>query len=135
MHKVLMLAALGSLAFAPAAHATLESLTFVGYGGGYQPPTPPPGESLITGFSSSAGLTGSYLLVTGTTGDYAAPAYSTTTRDPNQYLAIEGGDTATLSLGASSALPEPSTWAMLVLGLAGLGYAAYRKPRSSISIA
>jgi len=122
MHKVLMLAALGSLAFAPAAHATLESLTFVGYGGGYQPPTPPPGESLITDFSSSAGLTGSYLLVTGTTGDYAAPAYSTTTRDPNR-------------VSASSALPELSTWVMLVLGLAGLGYAAYRKPRSSISIA
>jgi PEP-CTERM motif len=214
MRKLLVLAALGSLAFAPAAHATLESLTFVGYGGGYQPPTPPPGESLITDFSSSAGLTGSYLLETGTTGDYAAPAYSTTARDPNQYLAIEGGDTATLSLGksytgveiylgsldsynaisfsnglsftgadlaaygavdngdqqsissnglfyflfspdeavhsvtfssttnaleiagvsASSAVPEPSTWAMLLMGFAGLGYAARRKTRTAVSI-
>jgi PEP-CTERM motif len=214
MRKLLMLAALGSLAFAPAANASLLSLTFVGYGGGYQPPTPPPGESFITDFSSSAGLTGSYLLVTGTTVDYAAPAYSATTRDPSQYLAIEGGDSATLSLGksydgveiyvgsldsyntisfsnglsftggalaaygavddgdqqsissnglfyfafspdeavdsvtfsssgnalevagvsASSAVPEPSTWAMLLIGFAGLGYAAYRKPRSPVSI-
>jgi len=26
-----------------------------------------------------------------------------------------------------SAVPEPSTWAMLLLGFAGLGYAAYRR--------
>ena len=30
--------------------------------------------------------------------------------------------------------PEPSTWAMMVLGFAGLGYAAYRKAgRASVS--
>jgi hypothetical protein len=215
MRRALLLAVLGFLAFAPAANANLVSLTFVGYGGGYQPPTPPPGASLITDFSSSAGLIGSYLLVTGTTGDYAAPAYSATTRDPNQYLAVEGGDTVTLSLGksysavqiyvgsldayntisfsnslsftggalaaygaqddgdqqsissnglfdfvfsadeavhsvtfssnsnalevagvsAGGTVPEASTWAMLLIGFAGLGYAACRKPRSTISIA
>ena len=32
-------------------------------------------------------------------------------------------------------VPEPSTWAMMLLGFAGLGYAAYRKSRSAISIA
>jgi hypothetical protein len=26
-----------------------------------------------------------------------------------------------------SAIPEPSTWAMLLLGFAGLGFLAYRK--------
>jgi PEP-CTERM motif len=30
---------------------------------------------------------------------------------------------------SASAVPEPSTWAMLLLGFAGLGYASYRAPR------
>jgi hypothetical protein len=33
------------------------------------------------------------------------------------------------------AVPEPSTWAMMLLGFAGLGYAGFRKARSAISIA
>jgi hypothetical protein len=33
------------------------------------------------------------------------------------------------------AVPEPSTWAMMVLGFAGLAYAGFRKTRSSGSIA
>jgi PEP-CTERM motif len=32
-------------------------------------------------------------------------------------------------------VPEPSTWAMMLLGFAGLGFAAYRKSRSVISTA
>ena len=32
------------------------------------------------------------------------------------------------------AVPEPSTWAMMLLGFAGLGYAGFRKARSAISI-
>ena len=37
-----------------------------------------------------------------------------------------GGMTGTLS-----AVPEPSTWAMMLLGFAGLGFAGYRKARSA----
>jgi hypothetical protein len=33
-----------------------------------------------------------------------------------------------------SAVPEPSTWAMMLLGFAGLGYAGFRKGRSARSI-
>ena len=33
------------------------------------------------------------------------------------------------------AVPEPSTWAMMLLGFAGLGYAGFRKARSARSIA
>ena len=35
--------------------------------------------------------------------------------------------------GASSAVPEPSTWAMLLVGFSGLGYAAFRRKRVPIS--
>jgi hypothetical protein len=34
-----------------------------------------------------------------------------------------------------SAVPEPSTWGMMLLGFAGLGYAGFRKARSAKSIA
>jgi hypothetical protein len=34
-----------------------------------------------------------------------------------------------------SAIPEPSTWAMMLLGFAGLGYAAYRKTKRQFSFA
>ena len=36
---------------------------------------------------------------------------------------------------SGSPVPEPSTWAMMLLGFAGLGFAAYRKSRSAISVA
>ena len=32
------------------------------------------------------------------------------------------------------AIPEPSTWAMMLLGFAGLGYAGFRKARTARSI-
>jgi hypothetical protein len=52
---------------------------------------------------------------------------------------IVGGDpfptfNAAFSLSGSP-VPEPSTWAMMLLGFAGLGFAAYRKNRATISIA
>jgi PEP-CTERM motif len=33
--------------------------------------------------------------------------------------------------GAVPTIPEPSTWAMMLLGFAGLGFAGYRKARSA----
>jgi PEP-CTERM motif len=44
-----------------------------------------------------------------------------------------GAFDASFSL-SGSAVPEPSTWAMMLLGFAGLGLAAYRKGRSVASI-
>jgi hypothetical protein len=32
-------------------------------------------------------------------------------------------------------VPEPSTWAMMLIGFVGLGYAGFRKARSTRSIA
>jgi PEP-CTERM motif len=45
--------------------------------------------------------------------------------DGVEYYNIEGGATV------SGAVPEPSTWAMLLLGFAGLGYAGYRQAKTS----
>ena len=36
---------------------------------------------------------------------------------------------------ALNAVPEPSTWAMMLLGFAGLGYAGFRRRRTATSIA
>jgi PEP-CTERM motif len=35
----------------------------------------------------------------------------------------------------TTAIPEPSTWALLMVGFAGLSFAAYRRSRSTTSIA
>jgi hypothetical protein len=35
--------------------------------------------------------------------------------------------------GSLTAAPEPSTWAMLLLGFAGPGYAAFRARRSPVA--
>ena len=37
--------------------------------------------------------------------------------------------------GQLAPVPEPSTWAMMVLGFAGLGFAGYRASRKSASVA
>jgi hypothetical protein len=221
MKKLLLVTALATVGFAASASASLVSINFVDYGAGITPPSVPAGETAIT--LSSATLSGTYSLVTGSVSEmYAAPAYSATTVDPNEYLALLAGDSATLSLGGSftgveiyvgsldsfntiafnsaagtltytgaqlaamttavddgnqtasdsnglfyfvfspseavtsvtlssssnalevagvsasniSSIPEPSTWAMMLLGFAGLGYAAFRrtaKDQSAVS--
>jgi hypothetical protein len=35
--------------------------------------------------------------------------------------------TITVTVDGVSAVPEPSTWAMMILGFAGLGFIAYRR--------
>jgi hypothetical protein len=40
-----------------------------------------------------------------------------------------------VSAGVAASTPEPSTWAMMVLGFAGLGFAGYRKARKTVAIA
>ena len=38
------------------------------------------------------------------------------------------------SCGGGGAVPEPSTWAMMLLGFAGLGFAGYRRARKPIGL-
>jgi PEP-CTERM motif-containing protein len=64
--------------------------------------------------------------------------------DSNRYFVISGFDfnKAVFSSSGNSfefdnvavgGVPEPATWAMMVLGFAGLGFAGYRKPRKTVS--
>jgi hypothetical protein len=52
------------------------------------------------------------------------------TIDPS-FLASNPGYSLVFSsnISLSSSIPESSTWAMLLLGFAGLGFAGYRKAR------
>jgi PEP-CTERM motif len=42
---------------------------------------------------------------------------------------------STESLTGTAAVPEPSTWAMMLIGFAGLGYASRRASRKSAAVA
>jgi hypothetical protein len=46
-------------------------------------------------------------------------------------LAVIDSQTSDLSAYEPSAVPEPPTWAMMLLGFAGLGVAGYRGSRKS----
>ena len=43
------------------------------------------------------------------------------------YNTGDGGHGGTIAVEAVTAVPEPSTWAMLLLGFAGIGFMAYRR--------
>jgi hypothetical protein len=57
----------------------------------------------------------------GGTGYFAAFFGHITANSPNEY----GYNLA--AIGSVSAVPEPSTWAMMILGFAGIGFLAYRR--------
>ena len=60
------------------------------------------------------------------TGPTSAPSFNIGTF---QLSSIASGP-ATLTISAVAAVPEPSTWAMMVLGFAGVGFMAYRRKRT-----
>jgi hypothetical protein len=55
----------------------------------------------------------------------------TTPHTGHEILAL-GGDTG---YQFSSAVPEPSTWAMMLIGFAGLGFVGYRQARRKDGLA
>jgi hypothetical protein len=65
---------------------------------------------------------GSYTVTTTTTGDSVALTF-----DNDSGFAPPGYTTGTGSFGAVAAVPEPSTWAMMITGFLGLGFMAYRR--------
>jgi hypothetical protein len=52
----------------------------------------------------------------------------------NQVDGTDGAILAGITL-STAAIPEPSTWAMMLLGFAGLGFAGYRASRKSAALA
>ncbi len=72
-------------------------------------------------------VSGSFLLDSST---YNNQTFSTLGVTPGTYKWTWGSgahaDTFTLVIGAA-AIPEPSTWAMMLLGFAGVGFATYRR--------
>jgi PEP-CTERM motif len=46
-------------------------------------------------------------------------------------LVADGSGGFGFDLAVGGAVPEPSTWAMMLLGFAGLGYVGYRKARQA----
>ena len=73
---------------------------------------------------------------------FAPSAYTasfTETLGPGDYTVVITG-TANRALGVggtvtTSSVPEPSTWAMMLLGFAGLGYAAFRRKGQAHALA
>ena len=100
--------------------------TDVGYSAGF-PGIPPTTVDRLTaatiGFNFSGGIApGS---------DSAQIAIETNaTRFTSGFLSAFNTGSATIT-GFAPSVPEPSTWAMLLVGFAGLGYAGYRQARQA----
>jgi len=63
-------------------------------------------------------------------------AGQTTLIDPQSFVTLSAeptGFTVSGTLVISTAVPEPSTWAMMILGFFGAGFMAYRRKSASIS--
>jgi PEP-CTERM motif len=69
--------------------------------------------------------------LTGSSGGFSIYTNATTYTDPPIFLTDSGGLTITLDGAFGPAVPEPSTWAMLLLGFSGIGVMAYRRKSKS----
>jgi hypothetical protein len=77
---------------------------------------------------------------TGTNPSGVYTASFTTVLGPGDYTAEINGTSNTTALGVSgsvltSPIPESSTWAMMVIGFIGLGYAAFRRKVGNRTVA
>jgi hypothetical protein len=125
----------------------------------------PAGSFPSYNLSASVDLTNDQMIITGRFGGFSAGTFNgfglsgpvitnavtdaASTLDPVS-LSIVGGELfvnfqglptsgATTTIidvtTAASSIPEPSTWTLMALGFAGLGFAGYRSRRGSVSIA
>ena len=55
--------------------------------------------------------------------------------DPGKWRIVDDEDQNSYRHHHVSAVPEPSTWAMMILGFAGIGFTAYRRKNKAASMA
>jgi hypothetical protein len=83
-------------------------------------------------FSAIGSATGTGKTVLGVTSPYSITEVYTLTH----LAGLSGNDNVTIDLnGVGSSIPEPATWAMMLAGFAGLGFAGYRKARGGAAFA
>jgi hypothetical protein len=108
-------------------------------------------ETLMFGSISNTAYNISEVMVDPTALTLGAGTYEISFYNPNDLLLAwyKGGSGLSFQLGTSanypsgdsvgfalygvSAVPEPSTWAMMLLGFAGLGYPRYRRARTGVA--
>jgi hypothetical protein len=80
------------------------------------------GQAVFSVFSPTTNATGTFVGWEGLdpNGYSEQPAYDI-------HNGVITGDLANIDLGLPPAVPEPSTWAMLLLGFAGIGFMAHRR--------
>ena len=86
---------------------------------------------------------GNYKIEILATASLSTNRFSSIAVDADPYIYIDpvfGGDLSSLSVSdgvgnSPSAVPEPSTWAMMLLGFAGVGFMAYRRSRKDNNLA
>jgi PEP-CTERM motif len=93
-----------------------------------------PNVSPLESISSGVLPQGSYIVGFLNEGTAAAPDFQATANSGAIFDSGSPGSTR----GGGGTVPEPSTWAMLLIGFAGLGFAGYRKaktPRTAFTAA
>jgi PEP-CTERM motif len=82
--------------------------------------------------NGSTGVYGPYPGVGSITGNYELFVESIGPEGVGVYNYTATYSTDSVSLVTNAAVPEPSTWALILLGLAGLGFESYRHGRRAI---
>jgi hypothetical protein len=78
---------------------------------------------LPTNYQANAALSG--------TSTYLNATFSSLGLRAGQYIFRSSADSVTLNIGATPAVPEPATWAMMILGMGAVGFAMRRRIKVS----
>jgi hypothetical protein len=89
-------------------------------------------SSGATSFTISNATTSSFV---GFVSDVAITSLTVSSIKPASGFLWPTVDNFTLAQGLTSAVPEPSTWAMMILGFAGVGFVTYRLSRKVLALA